>query len=336
MTSIQDAVEALSESIRQQLGRISDEIIRAEADLVQAWPSASTTARRRLMRELQARVTELSAAAGEIARLHLTPVLASAYQLGGRGVAATARKLAAFGGTDTAAIGAQAADTYADILAATQHVRESTKDLVRVLARDHIATRITTGQTSAQASRELALNLAQHNITAITYSDGARHDLRDYSDMLIRTKTAEAHQLGGFQQARNIGIEYMEIMDGPGCGWSSHQDSRKANGLIVTVEEAAKYPLSHPRCRRVASARPDLSSPEEARSATPLGPQFSAEDIARGHADSSVSSKAVVRAQATVARRRANGTIATDSTPKAARAHQTRLARRAAERADKR
>jgi HK97 family phage portal protein len=45
-------------------------------------------------------------------------------------------------------------------------------------------------------------------------------------------------------------VTAIRVYDGEGCGWSSHDDSRKANGLVVTFDEARQTPISHPNCVR--------------------------------------------------------------------------------------
>lgn len=328
MTSIADAVDQLTERLRTDLTGVADRI-RAEQDtLVQAWPSLAVTARRRALAGMLVRVLALAGTAQDIARAQVSGVLDAAYRLGAGHVAASAGAGPVFDGTDLDAISVLAGDTYADLLEATRHVQETAKELVRTLARERVADKLAVGQSPAEASRKLARDLEGRGISAITYKDGAQHGLGDYADMLVRTKAAEAQQLGGFAQARTIGIEFMEILDGPGCGWKNHSDPRKANGLILTVEEAARYPLSHPRCRRSASGRPDLNT---SVGAVPLGPQFTAEDVARAHADSSVTSAAAARSAARVSARAANGTLVTEpGASKAQRANAARVRKRTA------
>jgi hypothetical protein len=321
VTDVRDAVEALSAQLRADLAGVDRRIQEARDAVLAGWPSARQGARGRLLDRLEARVSALAASAADLARAQIVEVMTGAWLLGAQGVALTIGRSAVFDGTDTDAVASLAADAYGDVLAATRHIREDVKALVRVMARDRVADALVTGQGTAPAARQLAQDMAGRGITAITYVDGSRHGLTDYTDMLLRTKTAEAHQLGGFHQARVVGIEWMELLDGPGCGVTSHQDPRKANGLIVTVEEAARYPLAHPRCRRVATGRPDIQTPEDAASARPVGPQFSAEDIARGHADPS-------RTVAIATVRTPAGTLNVPGQPKAVRAHQGRVAKR--------
>jgi hypothetical protein len=40
----------------------------------------------------------------------------------------------------------------------------------------------------------------------------------------------------------------MQLFGGAGSGWTSHQDPDKSTGTLRTVEDAAAWPISHPRC----------------------------------------------------------------------------------------
>lgn len=60
--------------------------------------------------------------------------------------------------------------------------------------------------------------------------------------------------------ARQAGVAMVEVFDGLDCGWTAHQDTDKASRSVRTVEDAAEWPISHPRCRRGFAPRPDLTS----------------------------------------------------------------------------
>jgi hypothetical protein len=74
-------------------------------------------------------------------------------------------------------------------------------------------------------------------------------------------KSAVAYNAGTFNRAREAGVQFMEMFDGADCGWTSHRDADKPNGTVRTVEEAANWPIFHPRCRRAFGPRPDISEP---------------------------------------------------------------------------
>lgn len=141
-----------------------------------------------------------------------------------------------------------AADTFAEIRVATAGVRSDARRFARQAARAAVRQTLTEGETAHQAARQYAKRLRDvKQITAVRYADGTRRTIGDYGDMLVRTKSATAHNFGTINQSAQEGIEYIELLDNPDCGLTSHDDTQKANGLIVTLAEANQYPISHPR-----------------------------------------------------------------------------------------
>lgn len=176
---------------------------------------------------------------------------------------------AAVGGSFTftqphrAALEVLAADTYADVLTATRFVEDDAKRFVRDMGRRLTGFTLTGGDTARQQARalerELAREFGRRGIGAVQYADGSRHGFGEYADMLLRTKTGVAYNAGTTNQARQIGIVVVEILDGSLCGLTAHADNQLANGLLVPIEIAEAYPLAHPNCRRAFAPRPDLT-----------------------------------------------------------------------------
>lgn len=163
------------------------------------------------------------------------------------------------------AISRIASDTLADLLKATRYVRRTTKTLIRAIARDEILGKLTQGRTAVQAGQRVQKILEQRGIHAIRYSDGSRHGLREYSQMVVRTKTAEAYNLGSIEAQEVLGVSFWECFDGPSCGLTTHSDPVRALGKVFDRETALKYPVSHPNCRRSWGARPDVLTADAAR-----------------------------------------------------------------------
>lgn len=88
---------------------------------------------------------------------------------------------------------------------------------------------------------------------------GARQTIGNYSEMAFRSNLARINNLGFLSGAKQGNISVVEVTDGPDCGWSFHRDSDKANGKIVSIEEAEAYPLAHPHCQRRFLVRPGLT-----------------------------------------------------------------------------
>lgn len=167
------------------------------------------------------------------------------------------------------AISRIANDTLADLLKSTRHVRRTAKALIRTVARDQILDKLIRGDTAVAAGRRVEQILAKKGITAITYADGSRHGLREYTQMLVRTKTAEAYNLGTLEAQEALGVEFWECFDGPNCGWTKHSDPRPALGKIVSKDDALAHPIAHPNCRRAYGGRPDITTAGQADAASP-------------------------------------------------------------------
>lgn len=166
------------------------------------------------------------------------------------------------------AISRIATDTLDDLLKSTRFVRRTTKALIRTIGRDQVLAKLTQGQTAVQAGQRMAKILEQRGIHAIRYADGSRHGLKEYAEMLLRTKTGTAYNLGALEAQEALGVEFWECFDGAGCGLTSHQDPVKALGRILDKETALQYPLSHPNCRRSFGARPDIKTKAHAEQAS--------------------------------------------------------------------
>jgi hypothetical protein len=228
--------------------------------------------RRARLRELQASVDDALAGLQNDARAWLEGNYPRVYQLGGEQGAGSIGQQFAWTQFHQDAVVHLAGDTFADVLAATESVSAETKAWVREAARAETAGALTQGRTAVQAGRNLRVAgvLADSPVTTIRYANGALHSMADYSDMLMRTKTAQAYNAGTLNFLGKAGVGYVEVLDGTGCGWTSHDSGDAANGTVRTVEEAAMHPLSHPRCKRSFAGRVDVKTAEQAASAGSL------------------------------------------------------------------
>lgn len=297
LRTVESDVLLLTSVARREMADLWAQVREQETELVERWPTMTRGERRDRTRALQAAVADMMRQARELLAVNVPAVVDEAYTLGRVGTAGSIGRPPVLTTADLDSRAVFAADTYNDLLRATRFVEESTKDLVRYLAREHAADRLTGNLTAQQAARNLARDLLGRQVAAIVYRDGSRHGLADYADMVLRTKTAEAYQVGGFNQARALGVRWMEILDNPECGLDGHDDPTKANGLIVTVDEAARYPISHPRCVRATTPRPDVDSQAAAAAARPSTTAEQNADQAR-----------VAQAREDLAARRAAGT----------------------------
>ena len=274
-------IEGLTRALRRDLERAWDLIVAEQTAITAAWPTSPAAVREHRLALFQVQVLTLMDEVDAQAASTVTRAMTTAYETGAWVTAISGLTEPTFTGISSAAITGLAQTTMDDLLTATSGVRETTKALIRELTRDQVINVLYTGVAPTDAARDMRRLLEKHRIHAVTYADGKRVGLAQYSEMVLRTKTAEAYQAGGLDQGEALGWDWWEIMDGVGCGWSNHEDPQKANGMIVEIEAARAHPLSHPSCRRSSTPRPDIASAREAAAALPSSPEALAEIQAR-------------------------------------------------------
>lgn len=228
------------------------------------------------LRELLGTVDRLTGEADAQARAWVSGDFTRAYSLGASTSAAVMGDTFTWTTPHLDAVTVLANDLFSDLLAATDGVRASAKQLVRRLAKEQTAQALVGGETASGAGGVLADLLEGRGIWAVRYADGSLHGVSDYADMAIRTKSAYAFNAGTLAGAADV--DWFEIFDGNDCGWTSHEDPDRANGSIRSRDEALATPLSHPRCRRGIGARPDITSKRQAADATPSTTDAQRED----------------------------------------------------------
>ena len=73
------------------------------------------------------------------------------------------------------------------------------------------------------------------------------------ADTIARTEVATASNQASADRYEAGGFQFVEVMDGPECGWTSHSDPDTADGSIRTIAVFNAHPLAHPNCRRVGA-----------------------------------------------------------------------------------
>ncbi|MER6131886.1 hypothetical protein [Streptomyces sp. NPDC001815] len=156
-----------------------------------------------------------------------------------------------------------AADSYADFLRRSQETERMANKFyraVREAARREVPLLAAGNMTARQAAKNLSDTLStDHQLTHVVYRNGARVPVRVWADAAVLAKSAVAYNAGTLNRTRQAGVSMVEVFDGFDCGWTSHRDPDKATGTVRTIEEAAEWPISHPRCRRGFGPRPDIA-----------------------------------------------------------------------------
>ena len=276
---ILDIYQAAQASIEEQLQGIVDEA--AQARRVRRL--------RELQRSIDAEMRMLRAATAD----WLSGEFPRVYELGGVQGAGQVGGEFAWSQANVDAVQRMAADTFDQVLSATEFVSAEAKSWVREAARRQTALSLTEGRTAVQAGRALAKDLAAGRLAdalggpvgMVRYGDGSLRRLDDYAEMLMRTRTAVAFNQGSLDQFSQFGVGWVEVLDGQGCGWTSHDDGDTADGTVRTVQAAGQHPLSHPNCRRSFIGRPDIETAERARDARPSTTAAQRADQAQAEAD---------------------------------------------------
>ena len=129
-----------------------------------------------------------------------------------------------------------------DLLKRAKNINDVTRDRVRGV----IERGVTSRQTDAQIGSEIGKVL----------------DSPARGRVIARTELALADQAAATDRYREAGVKAVEVFDGPGCGWTSHDDGDNANGTIRTLRQAEAQPLSHPNCRRTFMPVTDVEVPD--------------------------------------------------------------------------
>lgn len=289
--------------------------------IANSWGELNRIRRLERLRTLQRTVEDLMDTADEHAASFVNDQLPRAYLYG---VAASGIGRVTLMQPDLDALGVLSQDTYDGLLSATTFVRDSTKDLIRTLSREHVADKLLEGKTATQAARELRDTFASRGVAAVVYSDGSRHGLEEYANVVVRTKTAEAYNTGNFTRFVAGGVGFVECFDNPECGLDGHDDEEKPNGQVYPVAVMDEFSISHPNCVRAWGARPDITNETEAADAAGTATVVQNEDQAQ---------VAVSRQEASIARsfgRRTGAGLSDVGQRAAAAPHAAVLSRRAA------
>lgn len=199
------------------------------------------------------------------------------------GGAAAAKLPFSFTQPHRAAVEVLSKDLFDDVLTATRFVDDDAKVWIRQTGRMLTGFKLTSGQPVKAQARRLEQDLKAQfarGMGAVTYRDGSRHSFGEYAEMLLRTKTGVAYNMGTINSARSLGIQVFEVLDGAECGLTGHFDPEKANGRLVGLDFSIAYPLAHPNCRRAFAPRPDAIAPSDTGLKSVQSPEARADQAA--------------------------------------------------------
>lgn len=204
-----------------------------------------------------------------------------------------------------AALTALATDTYDDFLKRSLEAGRVSAAFVRAVraaSAIELPKIAAGGRTARQAADRLEQRLlTKYGINHVTYRNGAEVPVRAYARMAARTKSAVAYNAGTLNGSVEVGVGFVEVFDGPDCGWTHHDDTDKAARSVRSVADAGRYAISHPNCRRAFGPRPDVTTEDEAKDAIPTVTVAQEDDQRQADQDARMTS---ARVRAAAARRR--------------------------------
>jgi hypothetical protein len=149
-------------------------------------------------------------------------------------------------------------------LTATRNVEASTKALLRRVAADEVLGAMRRKRSFEKVPARVTQIMRERGVHAVRYSNGARHGMDDYFEMLSRTVAARMYNAAILERGKRHGVIAAEVQDGHGCQWpTGHGHAPEANGLVVSIELFQSFPIAHPRCVRVPLLRTDIRDPAE-------------------------------------------------------------------------
>lgn len=155
-----------------------------------------------------------------------------------------------------AALTALTASFYVDLIGRIQEAVRRAQAFAR--AAQQAARDVTLGHT--HQGIDSARLTADHPLSTIVYRNDARHPVKAWATSALTYQGAVTANHGAINTGRQeLDAAWFECVDGPECGFVSHEDTDHASGTIRSADDAAAYPIAHHGCIRQWIPRPDLT-----------------------------------------------------------------------------
>ncbi|MGN7387732.1 phage minor capsid protein [Sporosarcina sp. SAFN-015] len=197
-------------------------------------------------------------------------VASTIYSLGLADTFEEALKIARFSSLNKPLVEAIITDTQADLLAVTQNVSRKTRSAVRQATADVLRAKTSAGINGTQSlqqalTKELRKQLGSAADTAIVSANGARWRLKPYVEMLVRTKTMQAHKEASINEALDRDVQYGVISRHGATDACRNWEGRivaytpDAPGGFPYIGDLPRNEIFHPNCRHLITPvrRPD-------------------------------------------------------------------------------
>lgn len=197
------------------------------------------------------RIVGLLERAGKLAERWTDEALPVLMSTGVNYAAGLLRTQAVMTGLTRNALAVLQADTLDDLMRATRSVQDDLKRFSRSIIREITKLQVQDGIGVPEAKRLVAGKLDEIGLR-FTDVGGRRWKLDTYSEMVVRTKSAQTFNAGTILHSRENGVELFEVFDG-----TVHDDvCAAANGQTWTAAQCMSDPVAHPNCRRAFGPLP--------------------------------------------------------------------------------
>lgn len=142
-----------------------------------------------------------------------------------------------------------------------QHYTDLTFRIQQALRRARAFLRAAQQAAQGTATRFNSAQLRRdHPLDTVVYANNSRHPVDSWASSAITWQAvATANTAAARTALDELGVQYLEVRDGPDCGWETHDSEDKANRTLRTVQDALAHPSSHPNCVREFLPRLDLA-----------------------------------------------------------------------------
>src|SRR5581483_11581281 len=120
---------------------------------------------------------------------------------------------------------------------------------INAYTRRMIQEALVAGRAAGYTPYQIAYGVAKDGFRGL--ADVVAETYKGRAETIARTELGTVMNLAAVQRVERAGLTQVQLMDGPGCHLFTHTSGPLANGLVVSLAEAQRYPLSHINCRRV-------------------------------------------------------------------------------------
>lgn len=223
-------------------------------------PTSSARYRRGQVSNLLVRIAEHRAALDRQALVFASEHMSQIY---GEGMLRAQRLLQA-GGLDALgspsfslihrqAVELLAADTFDDLARASAFLDDSARRTIREASKLRTTAGAIRGSSVGRDTTALARELARSGVSGFTDAVGRQWRLSTYAEMVVRTKSAQAYNVGTALRTEETGTTALEILDGER---SRHEECLAYSGDTCSPLWSIQNPIQHPNCVRSFSPLP--------------------------------------------------------------------------------